>query len=70
MSIFVLNLATLLGFGLGVDYALLMVSRFREELARRGGGRTADGSVDQGAVVGRGRGDRRDGRSRGRSSAA
>jgi RND superfamily putative drug exporter len=34
MSIFVLNLATLLGFGLGVDYALLMTSRFREELAR------------------------------------
>ena len=35
MSIFVLNLATLLGFGLGVDYALLMASRFREELLRR-----------------------------------
>ena len=34
MSIFVLNLATLLGFGLGVDYALLMASRFREELER------------------------------------
>jgi RND superfamily putative drug exporter len=32
MSIFVLNLATLLGFGLGVDYALLLSSRFREEL--------------------------------------
>ncbi len=38
MSIFVLNLATLLGLGLGVDYSLLMTSRFREELARRGGG--------------------------------
>ncbi len=37
MSIFVLNLATLLGLGLGVDYSLLMTSRFREELARRGG---------------------------------
>jgi RND superfamily putative drug exporter len=34
MSIFVLNLATLLGLGLGVDYSLLMTSRFREELAR------------------------------------
>jgi putative drug exporter of the RND superfamily len=32
-SIFVLNLATLLGLGLGVDYSLLMTSRFREELA-------------------------------------
>ncbi len=37
MSIFVLNLATLLGLGLGVDYSLLMTSRFREELARRQG---------------------------------
>ncbi len=38
MSIFVLNLATLLGLGLGVDYSLLMTSRFREELASRTGG--------------------------------
>ncbi len=35
MSIFVLNLATLLGLGLGVDYSLLMTSQFREELAAR-----------------------------------
>ena len=35
MSIFVLNLATLLGLGLGVDYSLLMTSRFREEIAAR-----------------------------------
>ena len=33
MSIFVLNLATLLGLGLGVDYSLLLTSRFREEMA-------------------------------------
>ncbi len=39
MSIFVLNLATLLGLGLGVDYSLLMTSRFREEAAARTGGR-------------------------------
>ncbi|HTS15340.1 MAG TPA: MMPL family transporter, partial [Candidatus Sulfotelmatobacter sp.] len=50
MSIFVLNLATLLGLGLGVDYSLLLTSRFREELARRGGGRLADGSIDRSAV--------------------
>jgi RND superfamily putative drug exporter len=37
MSIFVLNLSTLLGLGLGVDYSLLMTSRFREELAGRSG---------------------------------
>jgi RND superfamily putative drug exporter len=41
MSIFVLNLATLLGLGLGVDYSLLMTSRFREELAARGWQRDA-----------------------------
>lgn len=35
MSIFVLNLATLLGLGLGVDYSLLMTSRFREEMGKR-----------------------------------
>jgi RND superfamily putative drug exporter len=33
VSIFSINLATGLGLGLGMDYALLMVSRFREELA-------------------------------------
>jgi putative drug exporter of the RND superfamily len=42
MSIFVLNLATLLGLGLGVDYSLLMTSRFREELHRRRPDRAAD----------------------------
>jgi RND superfamily putative drug exporter len=36
MSIFVLNLTTLLGLGLGIDYSLLVTSRFREELARHG----------------------------------
>ncbi len=41
MSIFVLNLATLLGLGLGVDYSLLMTSRFREELSARGWARDA-----------------------------
>jgi RND superfamily putative drug exporter len=32
LSILVQNLATMLGLGLGVDYALLMVSRFREAI--------------------------------------
>ncbi len=32
MSVFVLTLATMLGLGLGIDYALFFVSRFREEL--------------------------------------
>src|SRR5438874_8832656 len=34
LSIFSLNLATMLGLGLGIDYSLFIVSRFREELAR------------------------------------
>ena len=50
LSIFVLNLATLLGLGLGIDYALLVTTRFREELGRRGGGRSADGGIDRDAV--------------------
>ncbi|MEU6819452.1 MMPL family transporter [Streptomyces atriruber] len=33
VSIFAFNLTTALGLGLGVDYALLMISRFREQLA-------------------------------------
>jgi putative drug exporter of the RND superfamily len=33
LSIFSLNLATMLGLGLGIDYSLFIVSRFREELA-------------------------------------
>lgn len=40
MSIFVLNLATMLGLGLAVDYSLFVTSRFREERAR------SDASVD------------------------
>jgi uncharacterized membrane protein YdfJ with MMPL/SSD domain len=40
-SLFALNLATGLSLGLAVDYALLMVSRYREELERRGPTREA-----------------------------
>jgi uncharacterized membrane protein YdfJ with MMPL/SSD domain len=34
MSIFVLNIATMLGLALAIDYSLFIVSRFREELRR------------------------------------
>lgn len=37
LSIFVLNLATMLGLGLAVDYSLFVTSRFREELPRANG---------------------------------
>ncbi|HEY5050210.1 MAG TPA: MMPL family transporter [Acidothermaceae bacterium] len=35
VSVFALNLVTVLGLGLAVDYALFVVSRFREELDRQ-----------------------------------
>jgi uncharacterized membrane protein YdfJ with MMPL/SSD domain len=35
VSVFALNLVTVLGLGLAVDYALFIVSRFREELDRQ-----------------------------------
>ena len=47
LSIYVQNVATMLGLALAIDYSLFMVSRFREELRR---GRTSPG----------GRGHRRD----------
>jgi RND superfamily putative drug exporter len=34
MSHFVLNMTTMLGLGVGIDYSLLIVTRFREELNR------------------------------------
>jgi uncharacterized membrane protein YdfJ with MMPL/SSD domain len=34
-SIFAVNIITMLGLGLGIDYSLFMVTRFREEIARR-----------------------------------
>src|ERR1700756_826822 len=41
LSILVQNLATMLGLGLGIDYALLMVSRFREAISAGRGGPAA-----------------------------
>jgi len=37
LSILVQNLSTMLGLGLGIDYALLMISRFREVIAEGSG---------------------------------
>jgi RND superfamily putative drug exporter len=44
MSIYVLNVSTMLGLALAIDYSLFMVSRFREELAR---GRTVEQAVER-----------------------
>jgi len=44
MSIYVLNIATMLGLALAIDYSLFLVSRFREELAR---GRTVGEAVER-----------------------
>jgi uncharacterized membrane protein YdfJ with MMPL/SSD domain len=41
ISVFALNLVTGAAIGLAIDYSLLLVSRYREELARRGEGREA-----------------------------
>lgn len=37
ISIFAINVVTVLGLGLAIDYALFIVTRFREELAANGG---------------------------------
>jgi RND superfamily putative drug exporter len=42
VSIYALNLTTGMGLGLGIDYALLMVNRFREELHR---GKSVEDSI-------------------------
>ena len=44
MSVFVLNIATMLGLALAIDYSLFIVSRFREELRR---GRSAADAVER-----------------------
>ena len=44
MSIYVLNVSTMLGLALAIDYSLFMVSRYREELGR---GRTVAEAVER-----------------------
>ena len=51
LSILVQNLATMLGLGLGIDYGLLMVSRFREAIST--GLSAADASVVAARQAGR-----------------
>ncbi len=55
LSVFAVNLVTGMGLGLGIDYSLFVLSRYREELARGSGGdsepagRTAGVQADGGA---------------------
>ena len=59
VSIYVLNIASMLGLGIGIDYSLLVVNRFREELkqsapreaARRAARATRGAIVTSGATV-------------------
>jgi len=51
VSVYALNLTTGLGLGLGIDYALLIVNRFREELHR--GKSVEDSIVDTMASAGK-----------------
>lgn len=51
VSIFSINVVNMLGIGLGIDYGLLMVSRFREELGR--GRETHDAVVQTVATAGK-----------------
>jgi trehalose monomycolate/heme transporter len=51
VSIFSINIVTMLGLGLAIDYALFVVSRFREEL--RGGATTEDALVRTMSTAGR-----------------
>ncbi len=51
MSVFVLNMTTMIGLGVGIDYSLLVVTRFREELAR--GARRRQAAANTMATAGR-----------------
>ncbi|HEV2640334.1 MAG TPA: MMPL family transporter [Actinocrinis sp.] len=51
VSVFAINLTTALGLGLGIDYALLLVARFREQLAQ--GASTHDAVVGTVTTAGR-----------------
>ncbi len=46
LTIFILNLATMLGLGLAIDYSLFMTSRFREELQHSPVDRAVERTVD------------------------
>jgi RND superfamily putative drug exporter len=51
---FLLTIVTMIGTGIGIDYAMFIVSRFREELARRGvtrGGARRDAEIAEAAGV-------------------
>lgn len=51
VSVFSINIITMLGLGLGIDYALFIVSRFREELS--GGAEVHDAVIRTVAMAGR-----------------
>ena len=53
VSIFAVNIVTIIGLGLAIDYGLFMVSRFREEIRRGQRGRVEDALARTMATAGR-----------------
>ena len=51
MTVFVLNMITMIGLGVGIDYSLLVVTRFREEM--NGGHSPVDAAIRTVATAGR-----------------
>jgi RND superfamily putative drug exporter len=49
---FLISIVAMVGIGIGIDYALIIVSRFREELARSNPGAGARGTAQEQARVG------------------
>jgi uncharacterized membrane protein YdfJ with MMPL/SSD domain len=45
VSVFAVNVVTIMGLGLAIDYGLFVVSRFREEMSRSGGERSVEDAV-------------------------
>ena len=64
LSVFIVNMMTGMGLALGIDYSLLMISRFREERGHGRGAGSALGQLQASVGIGGCRAGRRDGATR------